>query len=149
MKRIFLALMISLSISVGFAAPALAAGTTSARDQVCSGVSGATGGSCASGGGDIQGVIRAVISILSVIVGIAAVIMIVVAGLKYVTSGGDSSSISSAKSTLIYAIVGLVVTAFAQFIVRFVLTETTPVPEEAPEAVTIIVMLASYPLYVI
>lgn len=124
MKRIFLALMISLSITFGFGGVAVAAGTTSARDQVCTGVSGTVGGSCASGAGDIQRVIKAVINILSVVVGVAAVIMVIIGGMKYVTSGGDSSSIASAKSTIIYAIVGLVIAALAQMIVRFVLTET-------------------------
>lgn len=121
MKRIFLALMISLSISVGYSGLALAASTTSAKNQVCTGVSGTTGGSCTSGSADIQRIIKAVISILSLIVGLAAVIMIIVSGLKYVTSGGDSNSISSAKSTIVYAIVGLIIAALAQVIVRYVL----------------------------
>ena len=123
MKKIFLGIILSLSLCFGFSAAAMAASTTSARDQVCTGVSGVAG-NCTSGAGDIQRVIAAVINILSVIVGLAAVIMIIVAGLKYVTSGGDSSSIASAKSTLIYAIVGVIVAAMAQMIVRFVLIRT-------------------------
>lgn len=124
MKKLFLALMVSLSITFGYGGLALAAGQTAARDQVCEGVSGQVGGSCDSGATDIQTIIAAIINILSIIVGIAAVIMIIIAGLKYVTSGGDTSSIASAKNTLIYAVVGLIVTAFAQFIVRFVLQST-------------------------
>jgi hypothetical protein len=54
-----------------------------------------------------------------------AVIMIIVGGLKYITSGGDSNNVSSAKSTIIYAIIGLVVVALAQFIVQFVLNKVT------------------------
>ena len=74
-----------------------------------------------SGGPTLNAVVSDVINILSVVVGIVAVIMIIVAGFKYVTSGGDSSSISSAKNTLTYAIVGIVIVALAQSIVYFVL----------------------------
>jgi hypothetical protein len=72
-------------------------------------------------GSKLTGIIKAVINIVSVIVGVVAVIMIIFGGLKYITSGGDSSNVSSAKNTIIYAIIGLVIVALAQFIVRFVL----------------------------
>jgi hypothetical protein len=49
--------------------------------------------------------------------------MIIIGGLKYITSGGDSSNVTGAKNTILYAVVGLVVVAMAQFIVRFVLTK--------------------------
>jgi hypothetical protein len=69
----------------------------------------------------VTNIIKTIINIVSVVVGVIAVIMIVFGGLKYITSGGESSNISSAKNTIIYAIIGLVVVALAQFIVRFVL----------------------------
>jgi len=65
------------------------------------------------------------INIFSVIVGVVAVIMIIFGGFRYITSGGDSGNISSAKQTIIFAIVGLVVVALAQIIVRFVLSRAT------------------------
>ena len=55
-------------------------------------------------------------------VGVVSVIMIIIAGFKYVTIGGNDSSVTSAKNTILYAIVGLVIVALAQVIVRFVLT---------------------------
>jgi hypothetical protein len=64
------------------------------------------------------------LNIFSAIVGIAAVIMIIFAGFKYITAGGDSSKINSAQQTIIYAVVGLVIVALAQIIVRFVLRES-------------------------
>lgn len=83
------------------------------------------GGDCESsaeeGTENIQTAIRRIVDILSIIVGIIAVIMIIFGGLRYITSGGDSSKVGSAKNTIIYAIVGLVIVAFAQFIVQFVL----------------------------
>ena len=54
--------------------------------------------------------------------------MIMVGGFKYITSGGDSGKISSAKATIIYALVGLVIVAMAQFIVRFAIRTTTNPP---------------------
>lgn len=69
-------------------------------------------------------IVRAVVKILSWVVGIVAVIMILVAGLKYITSGGDSGKMGSAKSTLVYALVGLFIAALAQFLVTFVLSNS-------------------------
>lgn len=65
-----------------------------------------------------------VINVFSIIVGVVAVIMIIVGGLKYITSNGDSNNVTSAKNTILYAIIGLVVVALAQFVVRFVLSKT-------------------------
>jgi hypothetical protein len=76
---------------------------------------------CTDSSSNINGIIKWVLDIFSVIVGIAAVIMIVVGGLKYTISGGDSSRTAGAKDTILFAIVGLVVVALAQIIVHFVL----------------------------
>lgn len=70
---------------------------------------------------EIAKLLSSVINILSWIVGIVSVIMIIVGGLKFVLSNGDSSGIASARSTVIYALVGLVVAALAQVLVAFVL----------------------------
>ena len=66
-----------------------------------------------------------VINAFSIVVGIAAVIMIIVGGLRYIISGGDSGNVTSAKNTILYAIIGLVVVALSQFIVKFVLAKFT------------------------
>jgi hypothetical protein len=71
----------------------------------------------------VQDTIRTIINVFSVIVGAVAVIMIIFGGFRYITSGGDSNNIGSAKNTILYAIVGLVIVAIAQAIVQFVLTE--------------------------
>jgi beta-lactamase regulating signal transducer with metallopeptidase domain len=90
----------------------------SAQSEVQSGATAAGGNSSSP---SINSVIGTVINVLSAVVGVIAVIMIIVAGFKYVTSGGDSNSVSSAKSTLVYAVVGLIIVGLAQTIVRFVL----------------------------
>ena len=76
------------------------------------------------GGPTVSTLIKDVLEILSWIVGIAAIIMVIVSGFRYVTSGGDSNRVSSAKNALIYALVGLVIVAFSQAIVSFVLDRT-------------------------
>jgi len=78
----------------------------------------------AGSGSDIEGLIRTIINVFSVIVGSISVIMIIIGGFRYITSAGDSNSVSGAKNTILYAIVGLIIVAFAQIIVQFVLQRT-------------------------
>lgn len=52
--------------------------------------------------------------------GIATFIMIVIGGFKYLTAGGDPKAAESAKNTLTYAILGLVLIIAAWFIIRFI-----------------------------
>lgn len=72
----------------------------------------------------VNSIIRLVINVFSLIVGVVSVIMIIIGGLKYITSGGEGSNIQGAKNTILYAIIGLVVVALAQVIVQFVLEKT-------------------------
>jgi hypothetical protein len=76
-----------------------------------------------NGGLSVSGVMTLIINIFSIIVGFIAVVMIIVGGVRYITSGGDSSNISAAKNTIIYAIIGLIIVALAQVIVHFVLNK--------------------------
>ena len=92
--------------------------TGSSTSQVLYGVD-QTGKDC-SGGGVITA-ISAAVTILSIVIGAAAVIMILASGFKYITAGGDSAKVSSAKTTLIYALVGVAIAALAQALVHFVL----------------------------
>ena len=78
-------------------------------------------------GQTIDGIIKLVINVFSLIVGVVSVIMIIIGGLKYITSGGDSGNITGAKNTILYAIIGLVVVALAQVVVKFVLEKTASV----------------------
>lgn len=74
-----------------------------------------------TGSDRIQQIVTTLVNVFSVVVGIVAVIMIVVGGFKYITSGGDSGNITGAKNTIVYAVIGLVIVALAQFLVQFVL----------------------------
>ena len=72
---------------------------------------------------DFQDTLANIINILSIIIGVIAVIMIIFGGFRYMTSGGDSTKVTSAKNTLLYAIIGLIIVDLAQVIVRFVLNQ--------------------------
>ncbi|HSX08472.1 MAG TPA: hypothetical protein VLG11_06300 [Candidatus Saccharimonadales bacterium] len=86
------------------------------------------GATCDStqGAGKVQGIVTTIVNYLSIIVGLLAVIMLIYGGLKYITSGGDSSKAASARSAIVYAVIGLVIVALAQVIVQFVLTKANP-----------------------
>lgn len=111
----------ALTLVVSAGNVAYAQSTNAAKEQVCRGVNTQTGGSCGNGGLELSNVIKGVLGILSLIAGVAAVIMIIISGIRYITSAGDANAISGAKKTLIYAVIGLIVVAVSQFIVQFVL----------------------------
>jgi hypothetical protein len=73
-----------------------------------------------SKGDDALSLIRIVVNTALFVLGMVAVIMIVVGGIRYVTSGGDASSIKGAKDTILYSVVGLIVAIMAYAIVDFV-----------------------------
>ncbi|MEK7561346.1 MAG: pilin [Patescibacteria group bacterium] len=76
-------------------------------------------------GNSIDTTIGNVVDLISVAVGIAAVIMLIVGGFRYITSAGNAEAIKAAKNTILYALIGLVIVALAQLIVNFVLNKTT------------------------
>lgn len=67
------------------------------------------------------GLFESVASTLMYVIGGVSVIFIILGGLRYVTSAGDPSSIKSAKDTILYAIVGLVVAIVARLIISYVI----------------------------
>ena len=72
-----------------------------------------------------SGTISTVTNVLLYIVGAIAVIMIVFGGLRYVISGGNSTQITAAKNTILYAVVGLIIALMAYAIINFVLGSFT------------------------
>ena len=59
--------------------------------------------------------------VLSILAGVA-VVMIIVGGIQYATSGGESSKVATAKNTILYSVIGLVVALSAAAIVALVNT---------------------------
>lgn len=109
------------------------AATSDLQKSLCSGTNLDLSGSktnCGTGAGattNLNTLLKQIVNIFSAVVGVAAVVMIIVGGLRYITSGGDSSKVGSAKNTLIYAIIGLVIVALAQIIVQFVFAKATSI----------------------
>jgi hypothetical protein len=68
-----------------------------------------------------DGVITTVINTMLYIIGAVSVIMLIYGGIRYTTSGGNANSVTAAKNTILYAIIGLVVAIFAYAIVNWVL----------------------------
>jgi len=86
------------------------------------GGSGSSGSICGAAQSDeLAPIIQNVINTLFVVLGMIAVIMIVIGGIRYATSGGDSSQTKAAKDTILYAVIGLIVAIMSYAIVNFVL----------------------------
>jgi len=70
-----------------------------------------------------NGVLTSAISILSLVLGVIAVIVLIVAGIRFATSGGNPQSVGNVRNTIIYALVGIAVAALAQALVQLVLSK--------------------------
>jgi hypothetical protein len=136
MKNLIVKLsLLSVLLSSLIIAPALAAtpidctSPSSTKDQIQCGACEANGtiSNCTPAGasGTLNDTITAIINLLSLAAGIAAVIMIIVGGFRYVTSAGNPEGTKGARNTIVYALIGLLIIALAQAIVRFVLQRST------------------------
>lgn len=122
MKKLFAKAIIITAVVAGglfTAAPAMAAPysvdpcTADPNASICS--SQATSAS-------LESIIKTIVNILLYLIGIIAVIMLIIGGIRYAVSGGDQAAVTAAKNTILYAIIGLVVAIFAYAIVNWVLT---------------------------
>ena len=76
---------------------------------------------CKASGDDIASIIGNVINLLLFVAGAIATLVIVIGGIRYITSDGDPAATNKAKNTIIYALVGLVVAIMSYAIVNFVI----------------------------
>ena len=123
LKSIILTASVALTLATPLAVTAVA-GAADVAGNLCGGANLSTSANstgCTKSTSDFSVVLATIINLFSLVVGIVAVVMIIIAGFKYITSGGDSTKVTSAKGTIIQAVIGLVVVAFAQAIVQFVL----------------------------
>lgn len=72
------------------------------------------------------GIFTTITNVLLFVVGAISVIMVIIGGLRYILSGGNNANVTSAKNTVLYAIIGIVVALFAYAIVNFVLSSFAP-----------------------
>ncbi|HEY1645190.1 MAG TPA: hypothetical protein VGF75_02275 [Candidatus Saccharimonadales bacterium] len=95
--------------------------------DACDAISTTISSSGCSNGNSLKDIVKNVVNIMSIGVGVISVIMIIVAGFKFITGGGGANGTASARNTLIYAVVGVIVAVLAQFIVHIVLTTSNTV----------------------
>ena len=136
-RNLILALSLMFTAAVPLAMPSVASAASQISNNVCQGVNSASGvsstiltqtgteGACSNQDTHVNSLLSTIINWFSIIVGVAAVIMIVFAGFKYITSGGKEEGVKTAKNTILYAIIGLVIVGLAQVIVQFVLQKST------------------------
>ena len=68
----------------------------------------------------VNGIIKTIVEVLLTAVGAISIIMIVIGGILFALSSGDAQKAAKARSTILYAVVGLIVSIFASAIVNFV-----------------------------
>lgn len=120
MKQVVLALALIVGIG-GAALVPTTANAINVFDQ-CAGNS--TSAVCkASDKDDASKLVRTLINTMLMVLGIVAVIMIIIGGIRYTMSNGDSASLNNAKNTILYSVVGLVVAMLAYAIVNFVISK--------------------------
>jgi hypothetical protein len=121
-----LALLVTAVVPALLPQPAVAA----SAQALCEGSGGTwkkddkapNGGTCSSADGrTVLGTIQQATDVLVFVTSAVAVLMIIVGGLRYTTSGGDQAAMTGAKNTIMYALIGLIVAVMAYAIVHFVL----------------------------
>lgn len=70
-----------------------------------------------------NGVLMKVTLIIATIAGVAAVIVIIISGIRYITANGDSNTASSARQAILNALIGLIIIATAASIITFVVSK--------------------------
>lgn len=91
-----------------------------------------TGSACGSGTGQNGtlfgpgGLFTIIVNVALFIIGSISVLMLIYGGIRYTISGGDEKAITSAKNTILYAVVGIVIAVLAYAIVNFVITALMP-----------------------
>ncbi len=113
---VMMAVPVSLSPATASAAP---------QEEICKGTGGEWNGKeCTNkdaSSTNLAGFIKQIINLLLYVLGAIAVLMIIIGGIRYTTSGGDQSGVKGAKDTILYAVIGLVVALMAYAIVNFVI----------------------------
>lgn len=116
LKLLIIALAFSLGLAIPSALPAYAVEVFDACDDI------ENSAVCdASEDDDLPSMAMIIVNTMLVVLGMAAVVMIVIGGVYYATSGGDAAKIKTGKETILYAVVGLIVALLAFAIVNFVI----------------------------
>lgn len=66
--------------------------------------------------------VQTLLGAVYLLAGIVAVLAIIIGAVRFITAGGDSSQVTSAKNVITYAVIGLVVIIAAAVITNFVIS---------------------------
>ena len=114
-KFLAVVLVTSLLVSVSITGSITFAGM---KDQINSGMNSTDMNSSAPT--NVDSVIKNITNTLLFIIGAISVIMLIYGGIRYTTSGGNANSVTAAKNTIMYSVIGLIVAILAYAIVNFV-----------------------------
>jgi uncharacterized membrane protein len=120
MKRIK-QLILTFAVVTGIGVMALPAPTAMAVNVFNQCAGNTTASVCKAKNDNATVMIKIVISLLMMALGFISIIMIIIGGIRYSTSQGDSGQLSNAKNTIIYAVAGLVIAILSFSIVNFVI----------------------------
>ena len=70
-----------------------------------------------------EGILYTIINTMIWAVGFIAVIMLIYGGIRYITAQGNEKNVGTARSIIMYAVIGLIITGIAGAIQQFVLTQ--------------------------
>lgn len=117
---------VALALALAVTSVVAPAGTAFALSSIQDGINSAKGDDVPSQLFGEGSIFTTIVNILLFIIGALSVVMLIWGGIRYTTSGGSSSAVTSAKNTIMYAIIGLVVAFLAFAIVNWVLGAVTP-----------------------
>src|SRR5205809_721108 len=103
-------------VTIPVAVPVFAAGSNPAAEKaICEGSGGVwANNACGkTGAKSFTENLASITNLLLFIIGAISVIMIIIGGIRYVTSSGDQTAVTAAKNTILYAIIGVVVSFLA------------------------------------
>lgn len=122
MKKILLAILTVASLALlGSSLATVEVTHADAKSQITDSLNNVNDGNTT----DLGGGIKTGIDMLLFIIGAISVIVIIIGGIKYVVSNGDSGAIQSAKNTIMYAVIGLIVAILSYSIINFVVAQFT------------------------
>ena len=128
MKYRLAALIAVFSLTIGLVAP-LPASAANVFGDACSNAKVKTSAVCQDSGAKTNpltgsnGLLIKITQIIAVVAGAAAVLIIIISGLRYVLANGDTAQAMNARNSILYAVVGLVVIAIAASIISFVVSK--------------------------
>jgi hypothetical protein len=118
-KKLLAAIVTVSVVAISLGAPAIA------LDPFPPCTAGATSSVCTAQNDKLFGpnsIWTRILDTFTFVIGSISVLVIIIGGIRYVTSGGDQAGITSAKNTILYAVIGVIIAMMAYGIVHFVVS---------------------------